>query len=154
MSSWDCRHVSSSASAKGAEAQFWLLSAFLHFLFGFNFIPFMLIPYPVFALHVSLFTGSTKSHISAEEESMERFRYAHQAFLSVLPRYTFPHFPNAYGHIYILHDFVFLHDQKGHSVLLCRILEAEDNPWTEHQDPSQSTQPKHLWALENKASEI
>lgn len=75
---------------------------FISFLAS-SFIPFMLIPYLVFALHVFLFTGSTKSHISAEVEGMERFRYAHGAFLSVLLRYAFPHFPNAYGDIYILH---------------------------------------------------
>lgn len=50
--------------------------------------------------------------------------------------------------------FVFLHDQKGHSVLVSRSLEAEENPWTEHQDTSQSAQPEHLWGLENKASEV
>lgn len=37
---------------------------------------------------------------------------------------------------------------------MCRSLEAEENPWTEHQDASKSTQPEHLWVLENKASEI
>lgn len=50
--------------------------------------------------------------------------------------------------------FVFLHDQKGHSVLVSRSLEAEENPWTEHQDTSLSAQPEHLWGLENKASEV
>lgn len=113
----------------------------------------MLIPYLVFALHVFLFTGSTKGHSSAEVVGMERFRYAHEAFLSVLQRYAFPHFPNGYGDIYNLH-FSFLHDQKIHSVLVCRSLEAVENPWTEHQDASQSTQPEHLWGLENKASEV
>lgn len=55
--------------------------------------------------------------------------------------------------IFTFYIFLFLHDQKGLSVLLCRSLEAEENPQTEHEDSSQSTQPKHLWALENKASE-
>lgn len=79
--------------------------------------------------------------------------YAHEAFLSVLQRYAFPHFPNAYGDIYILY-FCFSAWPERPFCIVCRSLEAEENPWMEHQDTSQSTQLEHLWGLENKASEV
>lgn len=40
--------------------------------------------------------------------------------------------------IFTLYIFLFLHDQKSHSVLVCTSLDAEKNPWTEHQDASRS----------------
>lgn len=39
--------------------------------------------------------------------------------------------------IFTFYIFLFLHDQKSHSVLVCRSLDAE-NPWTEHQAASRS----------------
>lgn len=50
--------------------------------------------------------------------------------------------------IFTFYIFLFLHKQKGHSVLVGRILEAEEKPWTEQQDTPQSTQPEHLRGLE------
>lgn len=40
--------------------------------------------------------------------------------------------------IFTFYIFLFLHDQKSHSVLVYRSLDAEKNPWTEHQDASGS----------------